>query len=186
MTITKTIHPPAGATAMIAATQVEITVMGWYYIPVVMLSAALAIAVGLLTNNIQRRYPVFWLVPNKIPVRQRRGEQVEEHHRVRRESDVRRESEAKPVSPQILPTSTTLTSGESEAQLKKTPTWIEDERNAVVVTAQQIVVPDFLDLEEENLEVLEEVQRMIREHLNGNGRLHSVDGRTVTNGENAV
>ena len=180
MTITKTIHPPAGATAMIAATQVEITVLGWYYIPVVMLSAELAIAVGLLTNNIQRRYPVFWVVPNKIPPRQKRGEQVEEHQRVRRESDVRREST---TSPPLVATSPTLTTGESEAALRKVPTWIEDEKNAVVVSGQQIVVPDYLDLEEENLEVLEEIQRMIREHLNG--RMQSVDGRTV-NGENAV
>jgi hypothetical protein len=67
MTITKTIHPPSGATAMIAATQADITALGWYYIPVVMLSAALALGVGLITNNMQRRYPVFWLIAGKIP-----------------------------------------------------------------------------------------------------------------------
>jgi CBS-domain-containing membrane protein len=60
MAITKTIHPPAGGTALIAATHADIRVTGWYYVPIVLLSAVLMIAVGLITNNIQRRYPMYW------------------------------------------------------------------------------------------------------------------------------
>jgi CBS-domain-containing membrane protein len=37
--------------------------MGWYYLPVVLLTSALALVVALLLNNIQRRYPVFWIEP---------------------------------------------------------------------------------------------------------------------------
>lgn len=37
--------------------------MGWYYLPVVLLTSTLALVVALLLNNIQRRYPVFWFGP---------------------------------------------------------------------------------------------------------------------------
>ncbi|ESK93991.1 hpp family protein [Moniliophthora roreri MCA 2997] len=63
MQITATTHPPAGATALLAATNTEIRDMGWYYLPVVLLSSTLALAVALLINNIQRRYPVYWFRP---------------------------------------------------------------------------------------------------------------------------
>ena len=67
MAITKTIHPPAGATAVFAASQPNIAALGWYYVPVVMLWVILAIVVGLIINNIQRRYPVFWVTANELP-----------------------------------------------------------------------------------------------------------------------
>lgn len=50
---------------MIAATQNEI---GWLYIGIVALSAAITIAIALLVNNIERRWPVFWWTPKNIMV----------------------------------------------------------------------------------------------------------------------
>jgi len=64
MQITGTTHPPAGATALLAAVNDDIRNMGWYYLPVVLLTSTLALAVALITNNIQRRYPVFWFQPS--------------------------------------------------------------------------------------------------------------------------
>ncbi|KAK7464945.1 hypothetical protein VKT23_006153 [Stygiomarasmius scandens] len=63
MQITKTTHPPAGATALLAAISPEIREIGWYYLPVVLLTSVLALAVALIINNIQRRYPTFWISP---------------------------------------------------------------------------------------------------------------------------
>ncbi|KAL1304504.1 hypothetical protein AAFC00_003493 [Neodothiora populina] len=60
MSITGTVHPPGGATAVLAATNAEIIRMGWIYIPFIMLSSALMLTVALLINNIQRSYPVYW------------------------------------------------------------------------------------------------------------------------------
>jgi len=67
MQVTGTTHPPAGATALLAALNTEIRDMGWYYLPVVLLTSALALVVALITNNVQRRYPVFWLHPSLPP-----------------------------------------------------------------------------------------------------------------------
>ena len=61
MLMTKTVHPPAGGTGLLAITDDAISRLGWYYIPVVMLSSVLMLGVALITNNIQRRYPVYWV-----------------------------------------------------------------------------------------------------------------------------
>jgi len=67
MQITKTTHPPAGATALIPAVSKDIRDIGWYYLAVILLSSSLAFVVALLNNNIQRRYPVFWFNFPAIP-----------------------------------------------------------------------------------------------------------------------
>ncbi|KAJ7927887.1 HPP family-domain-containing protein, partial [Mycena leptocephala] len=63
MQITKTTHPPGGATALLAAVSPEVYPMGWYYLPVVLLSSTLVLVSALAINNIQRRYPVYWWEP---------------------------------------------------------------------------------------------------------------------------
>lgn len=64
MVLTNTSHPPAGATAVVAVTQSA--GMGWFFMPVVILESVLMLAVALLINNIQRRYPVFWWTPQSL------------------------------------------------------------------------------------------------------------------------
>ncbi|KAF7332960.1 HPP family protein [Mycena venus] len=63
MQVTKTTHPPAGATALLASVSPEVYSIGWYYLPVVLLSSTLVLVSALFINNIQRRYPVFWVQP---------------------------------------------------------------------------------------------------------------------------
>jgi CBS-domain-containing membrane protein len=65
MQITETTHPPAGATALLPATNEIIWELSWYFLPVVLLSSTMIIASALLINNIHRRYPVFWISPAK-------------------------------------------------------------------------------------------------------------------------
>ncbi|QSZ29727.1 hypothetical protein DSL72_004244 [Monilinia vaccinii-corymbosi] len=72
MGLTNTIHPPAGATALLAATSPEITKIGWYLIPLVVLGSVLLIATACAVNNIQRTFPVYWWTPHRL------GRKVEE------------------------------------------------------------------------------------------------------------
>ncbi|KAI0198254.1 HPP-domain-containing protein [Astrocystis sublimbata] len=65
MMLTKTLHPPAGATALLPILEPAINKLSWYLLPVVLLSSTVMVAVALLTNNVQRRYPTFWWSPNK-------------------------------------------------------------------------------------------------------------------------
>ena len=155
MTLTKTIHPPSGATAMIAATQADITALGWYYIPVVMLSASLALGVGLITNNIQRRYPVYWLIPDKIPSRRERLEAARGTPRT-----------------QTPPPAELTQQPTDESTLYHRPSLMEAEsdyrKRHVIISPTQVLVPEFLELEEENREVLQEVRRLLAEHYSKN------------------
>ncbi|KAJ5794615.1 Brefeldin A sensitivity protein-related protein [Penicillium paradoxum] len=64
MQLTGTTHPPAGATALLPATSEEIWQLSWYFLPVILLSSTMLLACALLFNNLQRRYPVFWIAPN--------------------------------------------------------------------------------------------------------------------------
>lgn len=63
MQATETTHPPAGATALLPAVDEAVWELSWYFLPVVLLSSTMLLLVGLLLNNIQRVYPVFWYAP---------------------------------------------------------------------------------------------------------------------------
>jgi CBS-domain-containing membrane protein len=65
MQITNTTHPPAGATALLPATNQEIRDLSWYFLPIVLLSSGLLLVVALINNNIQRHFPTFWIEPAK-------------------------------------------------------------------------------------------------------------------------
>lgn len=66
MHLTRTLHPPGGATALIAVIGGDaITNLGYYYvISPVLLGSVIMLLVGLLVNNLssnpKRHYPVYW------------------------------------------------------------------------------------------------------------------------------
>jgi hypothetical protein len=137
MAITKTIHPPSGGTALIAATQADIRALGWYYVPVVMLSSVLMIAVGLITNNVQRQYPMYWWT--SIPLKSREEIPGEEGR-------------------------TTLQSTESSAETRVDD--VEKGGLAVIVSLQGVMVPEFIRLSYDQRAVLDELQMKIKEYYN--------------------
>jgi CBS-domain-containing membrane protein len=64
MQLTRTLHPPGGATALIAVIGPEqIQALGWLYPLPVVFGALILLAVALLVNNLpaQRHYPEHWL-----------------------------------------------------------------------------------------------------------------------------
>ena len=66
MSLTGTIHPPGGATAVLASTQAAVIKMGWKYIPLVLMDSTLMVCVALIFNNVLRQYPVYWWTPNSV------------------------------------------------------------------------------------------------------------------------
>ncbi|CAJ2506322.1 Uu.00g004520.m01.CDS01 [Anthostomella pinea] len=60
MALTNTVHPPAGATALIAVVDLAVVDMGWFLIPVVILDCAIMMTVALILNNVCRRFPLYW------------------------------------------------------------------------------------------------------------------------------
>lgn len=66
MALTGTVHPPAGATALGAVVDDRLANIGWWLLPAVVLGSTLMLAVALVVNNIQRRFPVYWWTPERI------------------------------------------------------------------------------------------------------------------------
>lgn len=77
MILTKTIHPPAGATALLASVDPGTRRLGWQLIPLVILSSSLILATALLFNNIQRRFPVYWWTPESLEPAERPEKDLE-------------------------------------------------------------------------------------------------------------
>jgi CBS-domain-containing membrane protein len=63
MLLTKTLHPPGGATALIAVITPSIWPLGYYYVVTPAgLGAVIMLLVAMITNNLanKRRYPRYW------------------------------------------------------------------------------------------------------------------------------
>jgi CBS-domain-containing membrane protein len=61
MHLTKTTHPPAGATALLPCVDPHVWALRWYYLPVLLLSSAVVLVSAVLLMNLQRQYPKFWV-----------------------------------------------------------------------------------------------------------------------------
>ena len=62
MDLLDVIHPPAGATALIATVSSDVVAMGWLYLLLVLVSSLIIVAWGIVVNNVaNRRYPQYWL-----------------------------------------------------------------------------------------------------------------------------
>ncbi|KAI1344138.1 HPP family protein [Xylariaceae sp. FL0016] len=60
MGVTKTIHPPAGATALIAVVDDTVIELGWDLVPLIILGCTIMTSVALIVNNIFSRFPLYW------------------------------------------------------------------------------------------------------------------------------
>ena len=59
------VHPPAGATALLAVVLPQTEELGWFYLPLVLSSTLVLVGWSLLINNVgTRRYPQFWISPD--------------------------------------------------------------------------------------------------------------------------
>lgn len=172
MGLTKTVHPPAGATALLAVVDANLARLGWFLIPVMMLGCTLMLAVALLINNLERQFPLYWwtsqtLAPSRAPSpRWRSGEEVAKPDAVDEDnvsvrpgfsahcSDVRAgDVEAgEPVSQEYPPAfaaALDATAGAAGNQQQAT--------GEVVVRRGQIVVPQHMQLTQEERQVLDEI-----------------------------
>ncbi|KAH8902086.1 HPP family protein [Coniochaeta sp. PMI_546] len=91
MALTKTVHPPAGATALLAVVDRTAAGLGWSLIYIVLLGCAIMLGTALLVNNIQSRFPSYWWTPEHL--RQKIPDQVQEKADIERQSGTASEDE---------------------------------------------------------------------------------------------
>jgi len=135
MTMTKTVYPPAGATALLAAVDPQVQQLGWYLIPLVLLSATITLIVSLVVNNIQRQYPTYWWTP--VDVTRHGGS---------------REIEKLPADVKL--SEKVFTSDDGLSETREAPVG-ELDPHMLRVTADRIIVPECIFLSAEETRMLE-------------------------------
>ena len=131
MGATNTVHPPGGATAVLAATNAEIIAMGWMFIPFVMLGSVIMLIIAVLLNNVQRQYPNYWWTAEQLP-RKRNVNDLEKVSSV--ESDETMRHDEDPAA------------------------YVSAQEGSVVVGAEKLLVPEGLRLTQKEMDVLSELQ----------------------------
>lgn len=81
MHLTGTVHPPAGATALLAVTNEQMANLGWFLFPIMMLGVVLMQMVALIINNIQRQYPLYWWTSHPLSRKQIEDDEKARIHR---------------------------------------------------------------------------------------------------------
>jgi CBS-domain-containing membrane protein len=155
MLLTGTVHPPGGASAVLAATDPVITAMGWYFVGLVLWGATLMVVVGLVVNNIQRQFPVYWWTPMDLR-RAKKGD--EETVPDGRGGLQKKESEEKKY---------------------------DQEDGRIEITGEEVFLPENLSLNADEAQVLERLRARLRERADAkdereNKDRNSSSGRSST------
>jgi CBS-domain-containing membrane protein len=136
MLLSNTVHPPGGASAVLAATDPIITAMGWYFVGLVMWGTTLMLAVGLVINNIQRQFPVYWWTP----------------------LDVRK---AKMEDEETVPDAR----GGIEAKKSLDEQRYDQGGDRIEINGAEVMLPDDLSLNAEETKVLERLRERLRKRV---------------------
>ena len=119
----------------------EVEGIGWYLLPLVLLSATLVLVTSLMINNIQRRYPTFWWTPENV------GKAV-------KENDIEK-----------VPTMTTRISDKSSSLAGAVMRIGSTAGDSIGITADDLTVPDGFYLAGEERCTLEILQNRLRDML---------------------
>ena len=149
MTLTKTVYPPAGATALLAAVDPTLSRLGWYLLPLVLLSAVLTLATSLLLNNIQRQYPIYWWTAADLS-KKVSGTEIEKAH---------------PDD-----TNSTVTGSTQHDN---------DPEPSITVHADAILVPECILMSEEETAVLEVLRIRLRDTTSSKANQNSYKANSV-------
>lgn len=143
MALTGTVHPPAGATAMLAVVDKAVANLGWFLLPVIVLGTVMMQSVALLLNNIQRRYPVYWWTPREVGHRRKQQQQQQQQ-----EQDDKNNSESGSDTSSKLEITRTRHLEEGR---------VAEEDAMIVIRRGHVVIPDDIYISTEEKTYLEEL-----------------------------
>jgi len=178
MSLTKTVHPPAGATALIAATSADVTDLGWWLPPLVLLASMLMLASALLLNNItNRRFPVYWWTPIDLEAlhekrKDKNGAPDDIEKASKLTAEVRAEenisvvdTEAELETPGYSKASQDSDRSTPKTRLKRHHTTCSDIEHEIIIEKARIIVPDWLELNDWERNVLHILQGRLRDNV---------------------
>jgi hypothetical protein len=157
MLLTNTVHPPGGASAVLAATDPVITAMGWYFVGLVLWGATLMVMVGLVINNIQRQFPIYWWTP----------------------LDLRK---AKIEDEEVVPDAR----GGLEPKKTVEEQHYNQVGNRIEVNGAEVVLPDDMSLNAEETKVLEKLRERLRKRVDNEREERDVESRQADSGRSSA
>ncbi|KAK4889387.1 hypothetical protein LTR27_011833 [Elasticomyces elasticus] len=152
MSLTNTVHPPGGATAVLASTEALAVALGWHFVWMMLLASALMTTVACLFNNIIRQYPVYWWTPEDV------GSELRKQRREKQDKST--ENGEKDVEKQV-------SEADSERTLQHSQSNVDNEvdehgLHEVHISPYKIHVPSHIDVTDEELLVLQSLQFRLR------------------------
>ncbi|EGP84873.1 uncharacterized protein MYCGRDRAFT_110329 [Zymoseptoria tritici IPO323] len=165
MSATNTIHPPGGATAVLASTQMNAIAMGWMFVPIVLLDSVLMQIVALIFNNCFRQYPVYWWTGSKVGRQLREERDVEEGKKQQEEEEKKKKKQEEEEEEKKARRNGSHSDASSDITLRREATHhLEyiDHLREVQVTSHTIQLPKHLQLTDQETLVLEKIQKKIR------------------------
>ncbi|KAK4183972.1 HPP family-domain-containing protein [Podospora australis] len=159
MALTGTVHPPAGATALMIVADEDVSRLGWFVLCPVLLGCGLMLVIALLVNNIQRRFPFYWWSPGQTgKVWSRRREKKSANTQGKTPAVSGRASE----DAVLEKPGASATSGESSTDLESGGQADEDEDDRVVVIRRgEVIIPDGITLRPDEVLWLETVSQRL-------------------------
>ncbi|KAL2182107.1 HPP family-domain-containing protein [Thermothelomyces heterothallicus CBS 202.75] len=153
MALTGTVHPPAGATALMAVLDPNVAGLGWFLFVPLMLGCALMLVVALLVNNIQRRFPYYWWTPGETGTFWHRREEPG----AEKEKEAEEEREASPERQRRRgeESSGSSSSGDLTQTVSRIVTVLSGKEGEIVIKRGRVMIPDGLDLRQEEILSLE-------------------------------
>lgn len=169
MGFTKTVHPPAGATALLAATSPEILAVGWWLVALVLLAAMLMLASAMLVNNLYKRFPLYWWTPadlkalkdSKITrVKDAEKGETKSETSLQTDSDVGNKDKERKKSdvPEVEHDERLIDSTERHHRKISNNPELE-----IRLAVDEIVVPDWMPLSQWEAGVLQDFQKKLRD-----------------------
>ncbi|GAB7362143.1 hypothetical protein MBLNU230_g2169t1 [Neophaeotheca triangularis] len=150
MSATGTVHPPGGATALLACTSAEIRELDWMFIPLILLGSIFMLIIALMVNNIARQYPVYWWSPQEVGQKWRRRKVADEEA----EKEIEKEPEQ---------SEDTASSKRSLQRELSNLTMVEGGRR-IILSGNTAEMPDYFELSSEEVRVLEALQTRLSAH----------------------
>lgn len=141
MSIFNCVHPPSGASALMPLVDEQIRSMGWWYLPAHLVSSVLMVSVACITNNVLRKYPMYWWTAYKKP------KPIEE-------DEEKKIGESKTIVPEQSINGRTV--AEERDYLPCT--------DKVEITTDEVLLPDELMLTSEELEFLHIIKAKLKSH----------------------
>lgn len=152
MALTKTVHPPAGATALLAVVDDKVVKLGWFLLPVMMLGCGLMLVVALIINNIERRFPVYWWTP----------ESLERGHKEMVERKPSAEESEREVDMEAGGVQSSGEEGRAEGGTEGMELRVRNhDKSEIIIRRGQVVIPESLQLRQEELAYLEALTQRI-------------------------